>query len=460
MNHLHTIVTLPFGRLTAACLIAAASSALAADPAPEIKVTTGRSATDAAFKIGGIPGIATNDAATKASLKIVSGNADPNCGVLDVIRDGRGPNDEDAPGNNFFFSGPGGRLTMDLGSVIDVKNVASFSWHPGPRAGQVYKLYGADGAAAGFQTEPGQGVDPATVGWKFITEVDTHDKGTGQQAVSIATASGAPLGKFRHLLFDIRANADPSGHGNTFFSEIDVIDANGPEPKYYERVVSTYHSKDGKYHFILDATEAPDLAKWCEEKLMPVMEEWYPKIIGMIPVDGYTPTDTIRFTLKNATTLPGHAQGVPGYATGNSITLNATFMRQNATGEAIGCAVHEIVHIVQFGNMGRTNIPRPPTWFTEGLADYIRWFLYEPQSKGAEITKGNVRNAKYSDSYRVTANFLDWVVRTYDKDLIRKMNVVTHTGYSEDLWKQWTGKTLEELNAEWKAGNLKRLGME
>ena len=36
----------------------------------------------------------------------------------------------------------------------------------------------------------------------------------------------------------------------------------------------------------------------------------------------------------------------------------------------------------------RNNPEHKPTpgWLTEGIPDYIRWFLYEPQSHGADVT--------------------------------------------------------------------------
>jgi hypothetical protein len=221
----------------------------------------------------------------------------------------------------------------------------------------------------------------------------------------------------------------------------------------------TVTSKDGNYRYVLDSTEAPDLRDWTLNRLFPVMEIWYPKIIAMLPVDGYTPAKTVYFTLKNATDLPGNAQGVPGYATGDRITLNASFLRDNQKGESIGCAVHEITHVVQTAGTPHPTVDRPPLWVTEGATDYIRWFLYEPEAKGAEITKDNIAKAKYDDSYRVTANFMDWVIRTYDKDLMRQINLSIHQGYSPDLWKKWTGKSIEELGAEWKKANEQRLGV-
>lgn len=448
-------------RYSLATLLLASTTAFAADPA--VKITTGQSPTDAAFKVNGIPAIAINDAGSEAFFKLISGKADEACGVLPVVKDGKPPGDQDDPDGNFFFAigEKGGRITADLGKAIAIKNVATYSWHPGARAAQQYKLYAADGSANGFNAAPAADVDPATVGWKLVAEVNTSDKAPGQQAALIATESGEPLGNYQHLLFDIKANEQPNGQGNTFFSEIDIVDANAAEPARFEKKVETFVSKDGKFRYILDSTESPDLAEWAKVHLMPVMEEWYPKIIEMIPVDGYTAPDTITFTMKLATELPGHAQGVPAYAQGKNVVLNANFMRDQLGGEAVGCAIHEIVHVVQFGNpSGATRGRRPPTWVTEGVADYIRWFLFEPQAKGAEITKGNFDRANYDSSYRITANFYDFVIKKYEKDLMKKLNIATHTGYSEDLWKQWTGKTVQELDAEWKAENKARLGIQ
>jgi hypothetical protein len=434
-------------------------SAFAAAP---VKVTTAHSATDAGFKSGEVAPPAVNDAGAKAFFRVISGRADNACGVLPVVQDGKPPGGADDPGQNFFFAigEKGGRITADLKEAIEVKNVATYSWHTGTRAPQIYKLYASDGSAPGFNAEPGADVDPASVGWKLIADIDTHEKGPGQHSVSIGTESGEPLGRFSRLLFDIKANEDPNQQGNTFFSEIDIVDAKGPALQHFEKKIETFTSKDGKYKYILDSSESPDLHEWAKVHLMPVMEDWYPKIIGMIPVDGYTPPDTIHFTMKLATTLPGHAQGVPAFASGNNVTLNANFMRDQQGGEAVGCAIHEIVHVVQFGSPGgSTRGRRPPTWVTEGVADYIRWFLFEPQAKGAEITPRNFGSANYDSSYRVTANFFDFVIKNHEKDLMKKLNLATHTGYSPDLWKEWTGKTAEELNEEWKAENKKRLGI-
>jgi len=448
-----------------AILLPLAASIVQSFAAPA-KISIGNSPDNTAFETATTPSPASNDAATGLTFKVISGAPDPNSAPVSVLNDGKIPRDEDEPSANFFFSGKGGRLLVDLGKATDVGTLASYSWHNGSRSGQNYQVYAADGSAKDFVAEPGADADLGKSGWTLIGKVDTSEKEPGQHAAVISPESGKSLGSFRYVIFDIQPNTG-SGFNNTFFSEIDITDANGPtlvrieKPKVIKEV---FTSKDKKFTYTLDATEAPDLQEWCGKNLIPVLDEWYPKIIEMLPVDGITPSHDITFTLKDSTNLPGHLRGVPAYASGNSVVFNIGFMRAEKSGEAIGAGIHEVVHVVQFGGnreqaRERRRIQRPPTWVTEGVADYIRWFLYEPQSKGAEITERNVRRSKYDDSYRVTANFFDWVIKHHEKDLMRKLNVATHEGYSEDLWKEWTGKTLQELGADWKKANLDRLGL-
>src|SRR6266705_2836984 len=103
----------------------------------------------AAFKFKNIPSPSKNDAATKAKFTIVDGQRDENGGELDKLNDGQVPSEQDQPAENFFFGQrtDGGRLLIDLGSAITIKQINSYSWHPDTRGPQVYKLYGSDGKA-------------------------------------------------------------------------------------------------------------------------------------------------------------------------------------------------------------------------------------------------------------------------------------------------------------------------
>jgi hypothetical protein len=146
---------------------------------------------------------------------------------------------------------------------------------------------------------------------------------------------------------------------------------------------------------------------------------------------------------------------------GTRIRCAASWYRQNLKGEAVGSVVHEMVHVVQQYGRGRRTNPNAtsaPGWLTEGITDYIRFYKYEPQTHGAEITQRNLSRAKYDASYRITANFLNWVIEKYDKDLLVQLNTAIREGkYNEEFWKKRTGHTVQELGDEWKASLEKKL---
>jgi len=215
-------------------LIAGISALLftAAVSSGEIKTTVDHNTADAAttqFKFKNVPSPATDDAATKAQFTIVSGEADANSATVASLNDGKLPTAEDQPDANFFFAADseGGRLEVDLGGVIAIKQVNSYSWHPNTRGPQLYNLYASDGAATGFNASPTNGVDPQKVGWKLVAKVDTRPKegdAGGQYGVSISDSDGV-VGKYRYLLFDCTRTEADDGYGNTFYSEIDVVGA-------------------------------------------------------------------------------------------------------------------------------------------------------------------------------------------------------------------------------------------
>lgn len=440
-----------------AFLIAAAAHA-------EVKVTPAHGEGGPGFDLKPVPQPANNDAATTAVFTLVDGARDQNGGTLDVLHDGRVPTGEDEPAANFFFRAgtDGGRIQIDLGKVVSVKQVNTYSWHGGARGPQVYRLYASDGAGDAFQPTPKKGTDPVSCGWKLVANVDTRPKegdGGGQYAVSITDTDG-PFGKFRYLLLDIDKTEARDAFGNTFYSEIDVIDADGPAPTTSllsdaKPIQKTFGTADGKYQFTLVSTAAPDLAEWAETELKPVIIEWYPKIVAMLPSDGFQARTNVTLRFRN------DMGGVPASAGGGFVNMNSQWFRRELKREARGSVVHELVHIVQnYGRVSRsaTNYTRMPGWLTEGIPDYIRWFHYEPQTKGAEITRRNVANARFDASYRVSGNFLDWVSRTHDKDIVRKLNAAGREGkYSEALWKELTGKSVQDLGADWKKFHEDRL---
>lgn len=412
------------------------------------------------FRFKTVPPPAANDAASGREFVIVRGERDGKGGALAVLTDGRLPGGDDEPRSNFFFR-DGGRLSLDLGRPVAMERISTYSRHSDERSPQVYKVYGATGETPDFQAKPTSD-DLESEGWKLIAEVDTRqtvEEPGGCVGVSITGEQGKDLGTWRYLLFDVKKTDDASPFADTFFSEIDVVESGG-EPLELavvpEKIQKTFRS--GPYTYTIDATLAPDLLPWAEEKLLPVVQEWYPKIIAMLPSEGFKAADKVLFEFRD------DMGETPAYAAGSRIAMKIPFFREQLDKQACGAVVHEMVHVVQaYGNARRRNpnAVRAPRWVSEGIPDYIRWFLYEPEAKGAEITERNFDSARYDSSYRVTANFLDWVVRKKDKDLIRKLNAASREGkYDPDLWKLWTGSTLEELGEEWRKENAERLGID
>ncbi|MDI6447985.1 family 16 glycoside hydrolase [Anaerobaca lacustris] len=427
----------------------------------EVRITSARNDGSAAaeFLFENVPSPSRSDAAAQARFTVVDGRPDGNGGGVEKLSDGKVPTEEDQPAENFFFRAgtDGGRLLIDLGQAIEIQQVNTYSWHPGSRGPQVYDLYGSDGKADGFDSQPRKGTDPQTCGWKLIAKVDTRPEegtGGGQYGVSVADSDG-PLGAYRYLLLDVFRTEATDAFGNTFYSEIDVVDPTSPvvaakpavEPAGEVRR-EVVEIEGGKYQITIDTTEAPDLTQWAHDELAPVVKQWYPRIVAMLPSDGYeAPT-------RASITFSADMQGVAA-TSGTRVRCAARWFRGQLQNEAKGAIVHELVHVVQNYGRSRRNNPdatRTPGWLVEGICDYIRWFLYEPHSHGAEITSRNIDRARYDGSYRITGNFLNWLTETYDKDIVRKLNAAAREGrYSEDLWTEYTGKTVQELGDEWKA---------
>jgi hypothetical protein len=228
-----------FAALRTSLVVTAVSLGAQGAPAPDVKITIDHNPVAAStreFKFTRVASPLKEDAATKAELRLVDGAIDANSAPLAAVVDGFWPREEDEPAANVFFNAGtgGGRFRMDLGSAIDVAEVRSYSWHPNTRGPQVYTLYASDGTMPGFNPAPRSEVDPATVGWTLIANVDTRVPGAdpgGQYAVSIRRATGS-LGKYRHLLFLCAATELDDNWGNTFYSEIDVVAAPGYFPTW------------------------------------------------------------------------------------------------------------------------------------------------------------------------------------------------------------------------------------
>lgn len=184
--------------------------------------------------------------------------------------------------------------------------------------------------------------------------------------------------------------------------------------------------------FVVDVADAPELKEWAE-KTARVCERQYPMLCDELMSDGFKPLTVISMSLKTS------YNGVAA-AGGGKITGSVKYFTKNPND--VGAMVHETAHCVQLYK-GRGN----PGWLVEGIADYVRFFKYEGGNIGIKLTP---ERAKYDGSYRVTAAFLAYVVEQYDPDAVRKLNSAMRAGkYTPDVWKDITGRAVDELGREW-----------
>ncbi len=184
--------------------------------------------------------------------------------------------------------------------------------------------------------------------------------------------------------------------------------------------------------FSVDVKDAPEMKEWAE-KAAYICERQYTMINEELKDDRFQPPRRVRMRLKKM-------NGV-AYASGSQITGSIAYFKRHP--DDFGAMVHETVHVVQ-----SYRLPGNPGWLVEGIADYIRFFKYEPGKLG----RINPQRARYDGSYRVTAAFLAYLSDKYDKHLVRKLNKMMREGeYKKEAFQKLTGKTLEQLGVEWRA---------
>jgi hypothetical protein len=198
-------------------------------------------------------------------------------------------------------------------------------------------------------------------------------------------------------------------------------------------VTSTYWSgvtRDKSGHILATITEdssaAPDLAAW-GVKAGELCALWYPKINTYLASPGFVPPSKVKIII-----VP--MDGV-AYTLGDVIHVSADYVRGHQ--DDIGLVVHELTHVVQSYPGGA------PGWLVEGIADYVRFGLYEPQHRLPPV---NPQKSHYTDAYQTTAAFLIWLNKNEGKGIVPIMNAaMREQRYSPDLWKEHCGKSLDDL---------------
>jgi hypothetical protein len=185
--------------------------------------------------------------------------------------------------------------------------------------------------------------------------------------------------------------------------------------------------------FVIDVVDAPEMQAWAE-KTARICEGAYAMINRELKSEGFRPASSIKMSLRKS------YRGVAATG-GSNITGSVSYFKDHK--KDAGAMVHETVHVVQHYR-GRGN----PGWLVEGVADYVRFFKFEPGNLGPI----NAEKARYNQSYRVSAAFLAYLVEKYDPQLVLKLNRSMREGtYKAELFRELTGKTIDDLGKEWRA---------
>lgn len=182
----------------------------------------------------------------------------------------------------------------------------------------------------------------------------------------------------------------------------------------------------------IDVAQTPELKPWGVQAES-IIRKWHPRLQNLLPTKGFTPPRTVTFRIKKSDT------GV-GATSGTTISVSSSWIEKHP--EDTGLVVHELVHVVQAYPNGN------PWWVTEGIADYIRWAIYEgkPQTwfPRPQAEQG------YNKGYRVTAGFFLWLETEKAPGIVKTLNsAMRHQKYDDTIFQTATGHSLDALWQEY-----------
>jgi len=178
----------------------------------------------------------------------------------------------------------------------------------------------------------------------------------------------------------------------------------------------------------LDTSEVPELADWGQQA-KELCEEWQPRLCHLLASKGYQPVDSIRIYMQKTD------RGIADTG-GGRIRISSGWVEQHP--EDIGLVFHELVHVIQsYGHGG-------PGWLIEGIADYLRWAIYE--GKPQEWFPVPDQAQGYRQSYRVCGGFLLWLESDRSPGIVKKLNTALRRGqYTETMFQEQADLPLDEL---------------
>lgn len=177
---------------------------------------------------------------------------------------------------------------------------------------------------------------------------------------------------------------------------------------------------------------------WADEAGALVIE-WWPQVAHLLATEKFTPPTELALIFKRELSAPA-------VRTREGIFISIPWITSHP--EDFGMLIHEMTHAIQ-------DYPAPPRdagWLVEGIADYIRYWHYEPELERPRL---DFSKAHFRDGYGTSAAFLAWIVARYDRRAVRKLDAALRAGeYQPQLFATITGVELDTLWQEFKATRM------
>jgi hypothetical protein len=187
----------------------------------------------------------------------------------------------------------------------------------------------------------------------------------------------------------------------------------------------------GKYSLVF-ACNDPGFSPVTRQNMIDVFFTVYPQMVERFNKNALTKLDFFIDTAYRAVAETGNGTS----------RFNPDWMKRYP--QDIDVITHEVMHVVQDYQYD------VPGWLTEGIADYAR-YVYGVNNKGAGWTLPDYKPGQsYKNAYRVTARFLLWVEKNKYKKIVDDLDKAMRDGtYRAALWKKLTGRTVDELWADY-----------
>ena len=182
-----------------------------------------------------------------------------------------------------------------------------------------------------------------------------------------------------------------------------------------------------------DVNDSPKLVEW-GKTAKSLIEQWHQRIANLIPTKGFEVPTEVSLKIRKS------SRGIGG-TSGGHITVSSGWIEKHP--EDIGLVFHELVHVMQDYKGGGSG------WLVEGIADYLRWAIYEGKSQDwfpvSEKPQG------YKDSYQVAGGFFLWLETDAYPGIVNKLNTaIRKHSYTDESWfEKATGRNLDDLWADY-----------